>query len=252
MPEVGTSGLDGGAGPLAVVSPEVVGDDDLAGPQGRGQDVADVALEATGRHRPVEPEGRADPSEREGGEHGLVLALVSGRRGVRPLPARCARMGGGVPQVAAGLIEPDPGGRIDHGGEPAPSPPHDALAFARAQRLFFRVHSKAVIARLIVAVLTSVSAVSRHQAQCSSSVASACSASRAGNASSSASRLIAGGPGIGFGARSPVARRCFSHRLIVGSETANVSTASARLIPRSTAPTTRRRKSSEYGLIPEA
>jgi hypothetical protein len=109
-----------------------------------------------------------------------------------------------------------------------------------------------VIARLIVAVLTSPPVRSCHQEQCCSSVASACSASRAGRASNSASRLSAGGPGIGFGASTPVSRRCFSHRLIVGSDTANVSTTSDRLVPRSTAATTRSRKSSEYAFIPLA
>ncbi len=109
-----------------------------------------------------------------------------------------------------------------------------------------------MIARLIVAVLTSTSAVAHHQEHCSSSVASPYSANRAGKASSSASRLRAGGPGIGFGANSPVSRRRFNHRLTVGSETVNVSTTSARFIPRSTAATTTRRRSSEYGFIPQA
>jgi hypothetical protein len=109
-----------------------------------------------------------------------------------------------------------------------------------------------VIARLIVAMLTSPPAVWLHQEQWASSVASACAASRAGNASSNASRLRAGGPGIGFGARSPVSRRCFSQRFIVANDTANVCTASARFIPPSTAATTRSRKSSEYGFIPTA
>ena len=108
------------------------------------------------------------------------------------------------------------------------------------------------MARLIVAVLTSTVAVSRHQEQCSSRVASDRSASRAGSASSSASRLLAGGPGIGFGASFPVSRRCFNQRLIVGSDTANAPTTSDRLVPRSTAATTRSRKSSEYGFIPQA
>ena len=115
---------------------------------------------------------------------------------------------------------------------------------------FFRVHVRAVIARLIVAVLTSPPVRSCHQEQCSSSVASACSTSRSGSAASSASRLTAGGPGIGFGASAPVSRCCFNHRLIVGSETANVATTSARFVPRLTAATTRSRKSSEYAFIP--
>jgi hypothetical protein len=109
-----------------------------------------------------------------------------------------------------------------------------------------------VIARLIVAVLTSPPVVSCHQEQCSSSGASACSAKRAGSAAINASRLIGDGPGIGLGASPPVSRRCFSQRLIVGSETANVSTTSDRVAPRSTAATTRSRKSFEYGFIPTA
>ena len=109
-----------------------------------------------------------------------------------------------------------------------------------------------MIARLIVAVLTVPPVVSAHQAQCSSSVASACSANRAGSAATNASPLTATGPGIAFGANAPVSRRCFNQRLIVGSDTRNVTTTSDRFVPRSTAPTTRERKSSEYGFIPEA
>ena len=74
----------------------------------------------------------------------------------------------------------------------------------------------------------------------------------AGNAANNASRLIPGGPGIGFGASLPVSRCCFSHRFTVGNETANVSTTSDRFVPRPTAATTRSRKSSEYAFIPEA
>jgi hypothetical protein len=107
-----------------------------------------------------------------------------------------------------------------------------------------------VIARLIVAVLTSPPVRSCHQEQCSSNVASACSTRRSGSASSNASRLTATGPGIGFGASVPVSRRCFNHRLIVGSETRNIVTTSDRFVPRSTAPTTRSRRSSEYAFIP--
>src|SRR5215212_11978921 len=48
--EAGAGLLDGGAGGRAEVRREVVGDDDLARSEGRGQAVADVADEAVGRH----------------------------------------------------------------------------------------------------------------------------------------------------------------------------------------------------------
>src|SRR3712207_8365132 len=51
---------------------------------GRGEDVADVTLEARGGHRPVEAHRRPDARERQRGEHGRVLAPVPRRRGVRP------------------------------------------------------------------------------------------------------------------------------------------------------------------------
>lgn len=185
VPELGATGLDGGPRPLAMVGAEVIGDDDLAGPEGWREDVADVPLEAVSRHRPIEAHRRADASERQGREDGLVLALVPWRRGVRPLAAWCAGMRRRVAKVTAGLVKPDPGGWIDLRGEPAPCVPQRFLAFARTHRLFFRVHPRAVIARLIVAALTAIPDVSSHQEQCSSSVASAWVVRRAGSAAAS-------------------------------------------------------------------
>src|SRR4029079_17109883 len=59
VPEVGASGLDRSAGSVAVVGAEVVGDDDLARSEGRGEAVDDVPFEAIGGHGAVEAEGRA-------------------------------------------------------------------------------------------------------------------------------------------------------------------------------------------------
>lgn len=61
-----------------------------------------------------------------------------------------------------------------------------------------------------------------------------------------------GRPGDRFKAKVPVSRRCFSHRLIVASDTAYRHTTSSRGIPLSTAATTRYRRSSEHPLIPQA
>jgi hypothetical protein len=109
-----------------------------------------------------------------------------------------------------------------------------------------------VSARLIVAVLTSTPDASRHQAQCSPNVASACSPSRSGSAAITASVFTAAGPGTGFGARLPVSRFNRSHRVIVGTDTAKVAATSSRGVPIATARTTRQRKSSGYAFMPEA
>ena len=108
------------------------------------------------------------------------------------------------------------------------------------------------MARLIVARLTAWPETACHQAQCSANSASGRAARRAGRAAGSPAVFTAAGPGTGFGATPPVSRRRRSHRLIVGSDTVNTRAASARGIPRSTAATTRRRKSSLYGLMPTA
>ncbi len=120
------------------------------------------------------------------------------------------------------------------------------VALARRQRLFFRVQSSRVSARLIVDGLTSSPDTAYHQVHCSASVASACVARRAGNAAANPRVLTAGRPGTGFIDRSPCARHCFNHRFSVASETINCSVTSARGTPRLTAATTRSRRSSEY------
>ena len=100
-------------------------------------------------------------------------------------------------------------------------------------------------ARLIVAVLTSAPASSRHQEQCSSNVASACSARRPGSAASNAFVFTATGPGTGFGASPPVSRCWRSQRSIVGTDTRKRAATSSRGVPINTARTTRQRRSSE-------
>ena len=104
-------------------------------------------------------------------------------------------------------------------------------------------------ARLIVAVLTATSETSGHRAHRSAGVASARSASRSGNAASSAPAFTATGPGTGFGASPPVSRCRLSHRSIVGTDTANRRATSSRGAPPDTAHTTRHRRSSVYGFI---
>ena len=78
-------------------------------------------------------------------------------------------------------------------------------------------------ARLIVAVLTATPDTSRHQEHCSPSVASAWLTSRSGSAAINASVFTATGPGTGRRARLPVSRFNRSHRVIVGTETANIA-----------------------------
>ena len=252
MPEVGTTGLDGSTSLWGMVGAEVVGDDNLAGAQGRREDVADIPSEAVAGHRSVKAERRTHAVEGQCGEHGPVLALVPGCRRVGSLATRGPGMRRGIPEVAPGFIKQNQIGRVHLRRRRPPRCANELVALARRQGLFFRVTPSVVKARLIVDVLTSTPAAWCHHAHCSSNVASACVASRSGSAATNASRFTAGGPGTGFGTRSPRSRFCFSHRLIVGIDTATRQTTSSRGIPLATADTTRHRKSSEYGFTLKA
>ena len=77
MAEFSAARFDGRADGRAVMSREIVSDDDLAGPEGWREAVADVEVEARGCHGSVEPHARADAFERQGCDHRLVLALVA-------------------------------------------------------------------------------------------------------------------------------------------------------------------------------
>jgi hypothetical protein len=77
-------------------------------------------------------------------------------------------------------------------------------------------------------------------------------ANRSGNASSSPAVFTATGPGTGRRASPPVSRFSRTHRSIVGTDTSKRAATSSRRSPRSTAPITRSRRSSEYAFIPSA
>ena len=205
-----------------------------------------------------------------------AVVIAPSNRSSGPMPSRVRaattvlfspRLAGAV-AYAAGHAAPGhrsactPGGCRSHPGRPDPPaerrhllPPGRArrlVPLARPYGLFFRVWSSRVSARLIVAVLTATPDASCHQEQCSSNVASARSASRSGSAAMHGVRLHRHRPRHRL--RRQPSRSCFnrSHRSMVGNDTSNSPPPSSRGCPRSTALTTRSRKSSEYGFIPTA
>ena len=248
--EASAACLDGRADGRVMMGGEVVGDDDLAWSEGGGEAVADLPHEAVGRHGAVEPQEWSDTRKGQRRDHGLVLTSIGRRGRVGALADRRPGVGGGVAQMAAGLIQEHQIRWMYGRHLLPPGRPSCRLAFTRRQRLFFRDHPSFVSARLIVAVLTSTPETSRHQEHCSSNVASARSARRSGNAATSAFVVTAGGPSNGRAATPPVSRFSLNHRSIVGTETANIPPTSSRGVPTATALTTRSRRSSEYARIP--
>ena len=87
----------------------------------------------------------------------------------------------------------------------------------------------------------------------SAKVASGRASSWSGSQARRASPFVVGAalrPRLGLGERPPVSRRRRRQRVIVGSDTAKAAPTSARRAPRSTAASTRSRRSVEYGLTP--
>jgi hypothetical protein len=71
-----------------------------------------------------------------------------------------------------------------------------------------------------------------------------------GSHSLSIAPFLEGLPGIGSGSTSPLSRRLFSHRFMVGIETEKVFATSSLGVPASTAESTLNLRSFEYGFMP--
>ena len=86
VPEGGPGSLEGALDAGDLVGPEVVGDDDVAGVQGRHQDLVDVGAEALAIDRAVEDPRCGQPRDPQRGEKRAGLPAPAGRapRGARP------------------------------------------------------------------------------------------------------------------------------------------------------------------------
>src|SRR5215204_261157 len=92
----------------------------------------------------------------------------------------------------------------------------------------------------------SSSKASRCSSRVRSSLASRCS----GSHSRSIAPFLEGLPGMGSGSTSPVSRRLFSQRFMVGIDTEKVFATSSLGLPASTAESTLNLRSFEYGFMP--
>jgi hypothetical protein len=86
--------------------------------------------------------------------------------------------------------------------------------------------------------------------RCSSRVRSWLASRCSGSHSLSIAPFLGGLPGIAFGWTSPVSRRLFSQRFMVGIDTEKVLATSSLGVPASTAASTLNLRSFEYGFMP--
>ena len=172
---------------------EVVGDHDLAFPEGRDKAVATYPAKRAVVIAPSNRISGPTPSRVRAATTVLFSPQLAGPSRERADHA-APRRGSGCRPGGSGLIQEDQILGAERRHVLAPGGPLRLVPFPCPQRLFFRVHPSRVSARLIVAVLTSTPDCSCHQEHCSSNVASARSARRAGSASMTAFIFTAGGP----------------------------------------------------------
>ena len=89
VPEGGPGSLDGALDARDLVGPEIVGNDDVAGLQGRHQDLVDVGAEALAIDRAVEDPRCGQPRDPQRGEKRAGLPAPAGGVVVDARAARC-------------------------------------------------------------------------------------------------------------------------------------------------------------------
>ena len=169
VPEGGPGGLDGALDAGDLVGPEIVGNDDVAGLQGRHQDLFDVGAEALAIDRAVEDPGAVSPVTRNAARNVLVCQRPQGAwswtrapRGARPyrrsrlvvLPVSSSNTRWATSQVGAAACHATPRGRDVR-----------PIVFGRAVRFFLTVRPRARTARQTVGTLAGVARASFSSAQ---------------------------------------------------------------------------------------
>jgi hypothetical protein len=173
-------------------------------------------------------------------------------RGTTPTARAARRPGAQARQarVRAALVDEDEGRRVERGHLHPPGGTDLLVALAGRKRLFLSGHPSRANARDIVAALTRTPCSRSQRAQCSVSVASGMARTWDSSAASWAGPMRRERPRRGNGATLPRVRCRRAQRSIVAVLTPKRRAASAWLRPASMAPSSRSRRSTEYGFIP--
>nr|CAJ30105.1 putative transposase [Magnetospirillum gryphiswaldense MSR-1]CAM78012.1 transposase [Magnetospirillum gryphiswaldense MSR-1] len=188
IPQGGPSGFDELLDPCHLVGGQIVHYDDVAGPQGRSQDLLDIGQEDRAIHRLVDDEGGGDSVMPERPDEGGHFPMTVRHRSQQPLTARRPSVAPGHVGRCPGFIKEDQAGWVQRRllGSPGDASFGYVGTFllGSMRTLFFRLRSSrsSVFHRPPTLIDTPNSA--RTQARNSASVASgstlicACNASR--------------------------------------------------------------------------
>ena len=243
VPERGPGGLDGALDAGNLVGPEVVGDDDVAGVQGRHQDLVDVGAEALAIDRAVEDPRCGQPRDPPRGEKRAGLPAPAGGVVVDARAARCAAIPPKQIVGAAGFVQKHEGGDVPGRRRRVPRDPRGRdvrpIVFGWPDRFFLTVRPRARTARQTVGTLAGVARASFSLA----SVRSGCAAIRSAKVCRCGSSMQRRPCRWTRGATSPVSRRrCFNNRTH-DPLTRYFAATSATVIPASLSRSARSRRS---------
>ena len=140
VPEGGPGGLDGALDAGDLVGPEIVGHDDVAGLQGRPQDLFDVGAEALASDRAVEDPRCGQPRDPQRGEKRAGLPAPAGGVVVDARAARCPAVPPKQIGGDAGCVQTHEVGDIPGRRRRVPRDPRGRdvrpIVFGRADRFF--------------------------------------------------------------------------------------------------------------------
>jgi hypothetical protein len=105
--ELGACGTKGTADGFALVTAEIIDDDDIAGSQRRHQDLLDIGEEAAAIDRPIDDARRIDPIGAQSGEESERSPVAVRCLGDQPLASGAPSVGARHIGLGPGLVDKD-------------------------------------------------------------------------------------------------------------------------------------------------
>src|SRR6266550_2938607 len=192
----------------SLVDAQIIQDHDLSGAQAGSKQLFHVDLKSGSISRSIQEESFSHPLCRQRSDQRHHRSIVARNLADSSLPSGSIGIERSHRNMRAGLIDEHQilAEQLLH--LLTPSRTSRVILLACSQGLFFRVHPRAALARLMLAVLTGMPCSAWNRRQCSSRVASGWASNWALKWACNTAPFLAGRPGIAFGKTWPVSRRC--------------------------------------------
>src|SRR6266566_4313918 len=197
--EVTTSGFDSLSHARSLMNAQIIQDHDLSGAQAGSKQLLYIDLKSGSIRGSIQDEGFSHPLGRQRSDQRHDRSIVARNRALGSLPSGSIGIQRGHSNMGAGLIDKHQIRSLQLLGLLTPGRTSCMILLACYERLFFRVQPRATLARLMLAVLTSMPCSAWNSRQCSSRVASGWASNCALKWACNTAPFLAGRPGIAFG-----------------------------------------------------